>query len=63
MPAYVSVLGRLLRVDRNLHSVVEKTVRLRKIDDREFDSVTCCCISYSKIKPLSVALGVDIILH
>jgi hypothetical protein len=63
VPAYALLFGLLLGVDCHFHSVVEHAIGLVVVGDVEAHSVTCSCVRHAEKEPLSVTLGVDVILH
>ena len=50
-------------INRNFHSIIKETIWLRIIDDVELDLLALLHILDPEIKPLSMPLSVDIILH
>ena len=63
MPPNLLIFSLLFTVNCNLHSVVKHRIALVVIHNVELDTVTSASILNSKIKPLSVSLCVNIILH
>ena len=63
VPAYALLFGLLLGVDCDFHSVVEHAIGLVVVGDVEAHSVACSCVRHAEKEPLSVTLGVDVILH
>ena len=63
MPARILFFTLPLAVDRDFHSIVEKTVWLGIVKDVESDFLFCSCISDLEEEPLCMALCIDIIRH
>lgn len=59
----LALLGELLRVNADLHAVVEHAVLLGVVLHVELDAVTLLRVAHSEEEPLSVALRVDVVLH
>lgn len=63
MPGYVLFLCLALAVECDFHTEVEEAVRLAVVDDIELDRAPLSGVLNSKVEPLCMALGVDVILH
>lgn len=63
MPACIVKLLTFFRVYWHFHTKVKQRIWLRVVEDVEFDCFARSRIHHSKIKPLGVALSIDIILH
>ena len=61
MPANVFLVCLFFSVDRNFHAVVEKTIRLRIVEDIEANFGLSSSIFHLEEEPLGVALGIDIV--
>ena len=58
-----SLLCHFLGVDAYFHAKVEETVGLSEIHDVESDIKVLSRILYLEVEPLSVTVGIDVILH
>ena len=63
VPSNVLLLCLLLAVDRDLHSIVEKTVWFGVVQQVEADFGLCPRVLNLEEEPLGVSLGIDIVGH
>jgi hypothetical protein len=63
MPAYLFFFGLLVGVDGNFHAIVEHSVILVVVHNVEFDAIALASILNAEVKPLSMTLCVDVVLH
>lgn len=63
MPSNRLLLAFLVRVDKNLHALIEQTFRLKEVEHIEFHLVAFPSVLNTEIEPLGVTLRVDIILQ
>ena len=63
MPAYPLFLGFPVTIYRNFHTIVEHSITLVVVHDVELYTVALPSVLNSKVKPLRVTLGVNVILH
>ena len=63
MPANVFLVCLFVTIDRNFHAVIEKTIRLRIVQDVEANFGLSSCIFHLEEEPLCVALRIDVVGH
>jgi hypothetical protein len=63
MPPYLFFFCFFIAVNGNFHAVVEHGVVLVVVHDVEFDAITFTSVLNTKVKPLSMTLRIDIVLH
>ena len=62
MPSYSFLCFDFVREAQDLHTIVIQGIRLGKIKHVKSDFLTCISVSYSEKVPLSISIGIDIIL-
>lgn len=63
MPSYTIFVLDYIGVIENLHTIVIQRIRLSKIDNIYLNFLTFYHVSNSKKEPLSMTVGVDVILE
>ncbi len=63
MPPYLLFLRLPVTIYRNFHAIVEHGVILVVVHDVELYTVPFPSVLNSKVKPLGVTFGIDVILH
>ena len=63
MPAYLLFFRFLVAVNGNFHAVVEHGVVLVVVHDVELYAIAFASVLNTKVKPLSMTLRIDIVLH
>ena len=58
-----SFLSHFLRVYTNFHAKIEQTIRFGKVHYIESNCQVFPCVLYLVVEPLSMSVGINIILH
>ena len=62
-PAYVFCNLFLLGEDKDFHAFIKKTLRLNEVEKVKFDALVFASVLDAKVKPLSMTLGINVILE